>query len=59
MSRVEIARKLLKERASFSDQDWRGMTAIDVMLHTIADGNTVKVYHDTQHGGTVVELPDE
>lgn len=57
-SRVQIARKLLKERNRF-DRDEHGLASIDLMLHLIADGNTVKVYHDTQHGGTVVELPDE
>lgn len=58
LSRVQIARKLLRERNRIRD-DSEGFASIDALLHMIADGNTVKVYHDTQHGGTIVELPDE
>lgn len=66
MSRVEIARVMLNRRNShekicFDDDEAhrREMQAgIDVMFYMIADDKTVRIYHDTAMGGTVVEIAE-
>ena len=48
--RATIARKILKDRGDEPDAQ------MDAILYMLADGVSVKVYHDAAMGGMVVDI---
>ena len=48
--RATIARKILKDRGDEPD------AKMDAILYMLADGISVKVYHDAAMGGMVVDI---
>jgi len=57
MSRKEIALiGLAKRNNQDIDREKFEQLTIDMLFYMIEDGNTVKIYHDTNMGGTVVEI---
>ena len=64
MSRGRVA-AVMSSRMSINDREYDRYSADerreaerDMLFHMLADGKDVKVYHDINMGGTVVEYDD-